>query len=986
MPLTSAPALSQSAPPTPAPENASGDKPSSQAARNPTASLPATFGQIELPEAWKTQFWESEPVKALFKLEPKKIADMVPVQVGVRFCRCPACDADELDDPLTWTPEKPDVVTCRRCQAILPNDKFPAKVNNAIPEETIEVLPGVVHHYPYHTIDPLKQHYPDEQAFIQGRRDDLCRQFLAKAALYAATRYQEQPQNERDPKLALTAAVLILRFAQVYPAYSVHFDQPRQPKLFQPANLPPPYRRHYQTGKWEWDGSQGVPLNLLWAYTLLRDDPAIEEAGKLLGDPRPRRTIERDLFRTSAEFVRNQTDEHTEAALHVYRGLFAVGTVLEDEELIRDAMVGLAEFSRLGFYHDGFWRGGGARSHQRIVGMLDGWFGAILAPGLEQRTSEVTRTMARPGPDSSRRRGESVSPSRELGTEIPVLALSKEAVSTIFGPPDDPGVRLVSWPNRDAPQSRRRPLLLGGAGLARLAVGDGPDALDLEIHAPDSLASPHFQRLALRLAVSGRPVLDDLDELPATTSGWDLATASHNAVVVDGLNQRESAEAAREPAPGADLVFFAADPDFQVASFDDPHAYPQSTTRYRHTLMALATDHARYAVSVFEVNGGLQHDQIFHSAPGLRSDWVPMNRLGRAPGSLLPPALTFLKNATAEQGRWFVQAYGEFDPLGRATIDRPTQVALLPSRSMSGAERRASAPSLSGVPESTPDEPGVRLHLLGDVPIDLIKATSLDPTGALRASKNPEDTERASLILRHRSTQGSTLNSTFVTVFEPVGPHRPPLRRVGRVASPAGTVLLLVETVDGPEHVLLNAMPGVEQRLTLSDGRLLVTDGLAVRERGGQITLAGGTFAELDGGRVEHERPVGSIIGAKREPWAQGLGWFETMQPIGNGPSLRGRYLRIRHGDQMSHAWTITDVVSTARQTRIYVREEPGFTIDEENQTAEYYQFPRLALPAPHEFEISVVSRGVPAGPPGGRLSEKAPGVRRSEKRSRIRK
>ena len=65
--------------------------------------------------------------------------------------------------------------------------------------------------------------------------------------------------------------------------------------------------------------------------------------------------------------------------------------------------------------------------------------------------------------------------------------------------------------------------------------------------------------------------------LSPTANGWDRATASHNTVVVDGLNQRENIARARAPAPQAGhFLFFAADPDFRVATLDDPNAYPQS--------------------------------------------------------------------------------------------------------------------------------------------------------------------------------------------------------------------------------------------------------------------------------------------------------------------------------------------------------------------------------------------------------------------------
>ena len=131
-----------------------------------------------------------------------------------------------------------------------------------------------------------------------------------------------------------------------------------------------------------------------------------------------------------------------------------------------------------------------------------------------------------------------------------MLALARGASAVTLTDPGAPDVLRASLPPAGAEAVPRHPALLGGAGLARLALGQGPDALDLELRGLDAHGEPHFQRQAIRLSFGGRPVLGDLDELPPTANGWDRATASHNTVVVDGLNQRESI-ARRGPLPRA---------------------------------------------------------------------------------------------------------------------------------------------------------------------------------------------------------------------------------------------------------------------------------------------------------------------------------------------------------------------------------------------------------------------------------------------------
>ena len=236
---------------------------------------------------------------------------------------------------------------------------------------------------------------------------------------------------------------------------------------------------------------------------MIRDDPAWAEVGKLLDDPRRERQSSADLFRAAAEFARAQPQELSEDALHVYRGMVAVGRLVNDPELLTEARSRFDGFLRRSFYHDGFWRQAEVQAHRRVVDLLDGWVGIMLnaEPDVPRGTvRSPSAALSGLGRDGA------------IATGFPLIDMARAASASIGSRIVDDHVQRATWSGVGGRVVNRRPVLLGGAGIARLAVGRSASALEVEIRGLDSFSGPHFQRLAIRLSAGGVPILDDLDE------------------------------------------------------------------------------------------------------------------------------------------------------------------------------------------------------------------------------------------------------------------------------------------------------------------------------------------------------------------------------------------------------------------------------------------------------------------------------------------
>ena len=196
-------------------------------------------------------------------LDEKTLVQLVPLRSGLHFVGCPNCNSGRQEGQLSWSPDRPAEVFCAFCNHRYPSPRYPMRA-----ALTVRNPRGETVSYPYWE-DPRGYRY-----FFEARRDDLAREYLAARArelaqLYALT---------HDRSFARRAALILDRFAEVFPGWCYHYDYPFQQKIiYEGLVLPQQFRPGYRTARWTWWAYKDIPTPLVQAFDWIRSSGALEE-------------------------------------------------------------------------------------------------------------------------------------------------------------------------------------------------------------------------------------------------------------------------------------------------------------------------------------------------------------------------------------------------------------------------------------------------------------------------------------------------------------------------------------------------------------------------------------------------------------------------------------------------------------------------------------------------------------------------------------
>ncbi len=219
------------------------------------------------------------------------LRNLVPLQSGLQYVPCPNCTSGRQERQLVWSIDRPDEVCCQFCQHCYPSDKYPMTKSVAVRTPS-----GKSATFDYWENDAGYRH------FFKARRDFEVKQYLSRQTLLLAQLYSVT----KDPAHARRAALLLNRFAEVFPDWCYHFDYPFQQKLIYDGDVSPSeFRKGFRTARWNWWAYSDIPEDLVEAYQLIRASGALEELAKTSGTDVVRR-IEDDLIRNASEQVCEQ--------------------------------------------------------------------------------------------------------------------------------------------------------------------------------------------------------------------------------------------------------------------------------------------------------------------------------------------------------------------------------------------------------------------------------------------------------------------------------------------------------------------------------------------------------------------------------------------------------------------------------------------------------------------------------------------------------
>ena len=850
------------------------------------------------------------------KMDEKALLALAPPQGGFYFSNCPNCDQGDQDNQLTWNLQLGDKVQCKYCKATFPSEKYPENAQMVVP------LPDggqqIIKYY----------RAPDGTAYwFEGRRWYEQRMLLQDAAYNLAQLYTASPTKHAEA--GRRAALILKRFAELFPNYVPRFDYPGKDKQFYSVSQVAEAAKKlpdgaYRAARWDWWAYMDVSRQLLLTYDLLRNTEFLTTNDNA--------KIVTQLFNPMLDFV-TIYDGTPLTNMHptLWTSEVVASRVLDRPALAEKVVAQMRQLIRDEFTYDGMWKEGTPSYHeQTVVGLRivleslrPDLKGAAFADWLAQQYPDLARALRAAEP----------------------LRLPNGRFAAVH---DSWAEQTYSGP----PLTQSSPQLLPGEGYAVLGGGSGKDQWQAHLNFTGRFGHDHYDSLNLLLYGAERELVSDIGYSHTKARAWTMATAAHNTVLINTLNQMTSNKA--DSALGSLQVFNASDPTFQVVQAKAPNAYPNLATQYQRTLIAVSPlgssskGNEAYVVDVFEVAGGARHDWLLHGsadeaqtlhleiANGKQTKPLPVQPLA----SLLPADFKFEPLTVTgnyeriTNGPW---ALGNFRDLQTGSSD---QTILATFRNV--------------------DEPtrGLRSWILGAPKTTLTTARSWAVRGTgkpfLENESKLDEHLRNTVMVRRNETQ-----SRFIAVHQPFAPaaaestfNAVQVQSVSKIAlmpdgfalkieRPAGTDYLLFGEADGKTR------SGQDGTLKFSfDGRFALAQAKPGAGREYSLKMLDGThfqFAgkQLAGKRIQPTRLL-SVDGNRL-----------TIE--GRFPIAMGGILLLNHGNARTTAFHVARIENVGTNTMIETVEPAVFSGSTEGPM-KMLRFPFLELAAPHLAETSVLT------------------------------
>lgn len=587
-------------------------------------------------------------VAVVMEMTEEQLQGLVPVRSGgLYFVDCPNCDFGTQDrGRFEWKIEQPEQIRCQGCGEVYPgNAKYPENGNLKIEGRTT------------HTFDFHRNAKREKPYYFSSHADFWRRLYLEEnaqdlARLYAAT---------GEESYARYAALILARFAEVYPDWVLKYDFPFHNVILQAdtgGTIPGVART--RTSKRSWWGILEIErLSLVEAYDLLQG----WEGWKALPDPDSEQKVRQDLLFGMMSFVLDRED-WSQGSHQPRIGKFVVARVLEMPDYVHRALRHFTGMTNR-FFHDGQYHNTSPSYMQQMTGTFANWI--RYAEGYSDPEGYIDAV------DGER------FDHLEL-SQFGFVRRTREALEKLRFPNgqllpvnDTWGVGLARQSQQLRPTGKPvRPFLLPGMGIGVLGGGTGGSEWLLYLNFTAGRVHKHPDALSIGFYQSGIEWISDIGYTHTRLRAWAASTMSHATVVVNG---RESLRDEWGGAGGHDpLLFEARNPGFQVVSAESTVAYPDSG-RYRRTLMAHeAKGKLLYIVDHFDVRDYAQADYILTGPLHNEAEMLSDLSMQEHPHSLMNPGVHFQPPQGENDGVSPEGGFGFYESVRKGNPEGPTRL------------------------------------------------------------------------------------------------------------------------------------------------------------------------------------------------------------------------------------------------------------------------------------------------------------------------